>query len=113
MVNNKIIAELILNYGGIIDMSKTITIKGKEISEETIIEALKKHCGFTEVESLKAGDVVRGTNGIRIIVKGWNGTVISYKLNGGWQVDELDFDSSYRKIGTLDRIFMQAGINLA
>jgi len=29
---------------------KTIKIRGREISEDTIIEALKKHCGFKDRE---------------------------------------------------------------
>ena len=37
-------------------MSKMIKIKGREFSEDTIVEALKEHCGFKE--EIKAGDVV-------------------------------------------------------
>jgi len=36
-------------------MSKMITIKGKKVSEDTIVEALKKHIDFT-IEKPKAGD---------------------------------------------------------
>ena len=33
---------------------KTIEIKGKQISEQTIIEALKKHCSFDDFDESKA-----------------------------------------------------------
>ena len=113
MVSNETVAGLIKIYGGI-EMSKMINIKGKEISENTIVEALKKHCGFIEDEPLKAGDVVKCIFGLRIIIKDEDGYLTSHTLNGKHQMGEGDFvGSGYKKIGTLDRIFMQAGINLA
>lgn len=33
--------------------NKMITIKGKQISEQTIIEALKKHCNFDDFDESK------------------------------------------------------------
>lgn len=46
---------------------KMIDIKGKQISEQTIVEALKKHCGFEEFDENKAP--VFSKVGDRLIVK--------------------------------------------
>lgn len=89
-------------------MSKTINIKGKEISEDTIIEALKKHCGFTEKEPLKAGDVVRDYGEIRIIVSTPAEGLVAYGLDG----HSYSCWHGYKKIGTLDKIFIQAGYSI-
>ena len=103
MVTNKAVARLIKVYGGL-KMSNIITIKGKEISEDTIVEALKKHCGFTEDEPLKAGDVVRGAFGVRIITRCDTGRLAAYDLTGEFQMGESTLDSSYIKIGTLSEL---------
>ncbi len=85
-----------------IKMSKIINIKGKEISEDTIIEALKKHCGFEEEPDLKAGDIVRNAYGTRIIVKDIGGLLMAYNLGGLEQADETNSAwKNYKKIGTL------------
>lgn len=97
-------------------MSKTINIKGKEISEDTIVEALKKHCGFTEKEEepLKAGDVVRSDySGIRIIVSTPEGRLAAYGLDGYRQgIESSHCWRDYKKIGTLNKIFIQAGYSI-
>ncbi len=86
-------------------MSKTINIKDKEISEDTIVEALKKHCGFTEDEPLKAGDVVRGYSEIRIIV-GNSGNLVAYGLDGHvYGSENAPCWRDYKKIGTLVDFF--------
>jgi len=50
-------------------MSKMINIKGKEISEDTIVEALKKHINFQEQEIPKAGDKYSFGSYERLILK--------------------------------------------
>ncbi len=87
-------------------MSKTINIKGKEISEDTIVEALKKHCGFTEDEPLKAGDIVHNEYGdIRIIVCNNGKELIAYDVYGYRQSSETGRAwKTYKKISVLDTI---------
>lgn len=46
---------------------KMIEIRGKQISESTIVEALKAHCGFEEFDESKAP--VFSKTGTRLIVK--------------------------------------------
>ena len=105
----------LLIFKGKNKMSKTINIKGKEISEDTIVKALKKHCGFEEEELLVAGDFVcNRKDSVRIIVEqDCTNKLIAINLFGEFESNECNFKSSgYKKIGTLDRIFMQAGFNL-
>lgn len=89
-----------------IKMSKMITIKGKDVSEDTIVEALKKHCGFVDELPLAAGDIVRNINGLRILVEnqGNDNLLTSYGLDGAWQAgaDADGFHNcKYVKVGTL------------
>ena len=83
-------------------MINMINIKGKEISEDTIVEALQKHCGFEEEPDLKAGDIVRNRYGTRIIIKDIDGLLMAYDLSGREQADETDSAwKNYKKMGTL------------
>ena len=79
-----------------------MNIKGKEIPEDIIIEALKKYCVFEGEPPLKAGDIVCGVNGIRIIVECCNGKLTAHDLSGEYQMNESDFGSVYTRIGRLD-----------
>jgi hypothetical protein len=51
--------------------TRHIQIKGKMVSEDTIVEALKAHCGFAEEYTFKMGDVVelRPSGEKRLILK--------------------------------------------
>ena len=108
----KLFPKMSVQIYGETEMSKTINIKGKEISEDTIVEALKKHCGFAEDEPLKVGDVVKSVYGLRIIVGNVNGILTSHSLDGILKHDGNLDEAGYTKIGTLDRIFAQAGFSL-
>ncbi len=86
-------------------MSNMINIRGKEISEDTIVEALKKHCGFEEEPLLKAGDIVRNECGeIRIIVDmDFTGKLAAFDINGKMQSKEGNSVwPTYRTIETLN-----------
>jgi len=48
-------------------MSKMIEIKGEKVSEETIIEALKKHCGFEEKKERKKFEPIKIHGGCFVV----------------------------------------------
>lgn len=82
-----------------------ITIKGKQFSEETIVEALMKHCNFEEEKEkyiFQAGDIAKFGIHLRIIV--WvNGNLVACD-GGGYCVarGQAEFEScGYKKIGIL------------
>jgi hypothetical protein len=52
------------------DMSKMIKIGNREFSEDTIKEALKKHCDFEEKTELKLrhGDILENNKGVRRVI---------------------------------------------
>lgn len=82
-----------------------ITIRGKQFSEETIVEALEKHCNFEEEKYIfQPGDVVVNRGGdFRIIVGNVFSNFASYNLQGYKQSNlQEDFEYwGYKKIGTL------------
>ena len=87
-----------------------ITIRGQEFSEDTIVEALKKHCGFEKKEEpyqFKEADIVKCGECVRIIVdideSCIKKTLISVTLAGvrRAQGQEAFEGNSYRKIGSL------------
>jgi len=88
-------------------MSKMINIKGREISEETVIEALKKHCNFEEKFKEKyifqAGDIAVNCNKEKRIIVGTCGRLVSIDANGNEQSkSQQSFESwGYEKIGKL------------
>lgn len=87
-------------------MSKMINIKGQNISEDTIVEALKKHCGFQKDYRFQAGDVaLNHHDDIRIICAPID-KLISIDKWGFWQNDNENFNAAgYRKVTTLNKIF--------
>ena len=89
-------------------MSRMINIKGKEISEDTIVEVLKKHCGAAFFEPLKAGDIVNDPHGeIQIIVENGKGGLRAFDSCGKEQHSDAGhfinrlWDGYYTRIGTL------------
>ncbi len=94
------------------EMSNMINIKGKEISEDTIVELLKKHFGAAFFEPLKAGDVVNDPHGeIRIIVENGKGGLRAFDSCGKDQHSDAGhfinglWDGYYTRIGTLTDFF--------
>ena len=81
-------------------------IRGKEFSEETIVEALQKHCNFEEKKYIfKAGDVVINKEGeYRVIVQGFVDDLVSYDKRGGkMSSGQKEFEYwEYKKVGTLE-----------
>ena len=49
-------------------MSKTFNIKGRVFSEDTIVEALKKHTDFEETPVVKHGDILEDSCKTRLVV---------------------------------------------
>ena len=86
---------------------RMIEIKGQKISESTIIEALRKHCGFQETYQFQAGDVARNRWGEwRIIVRDSVGRIISCSINGRWEgtnQDTFEF-CGYQKVATFSEL---------
>jgi len=80
-----------------------IKIRGKEFSEETIVEALQKHCNFEEKKYiLQAGDVVVNSDGQHRVIVGYV-QPIAYNLSGNRMSEvQSEFEYfGYKKIGTL------------
>lgn len=85
-------------------------IRGKEFSEETIVEALQKHCNFEEkkkIDIFQTGDVVLfddwGGNSFYRILLRYKGELLSFNLDGQW-VDKGQNHFKllgYKKVGTL------------
>lgn len=89
-------------------------IRGKEFSEETIAEALQKHCNFEEkkkIDIFQTGDVVLfddwGGNSFYRILLRYKGELLSFDLNGQWLDKEHNKRQNhfkllgYKKVGTL------------
>ena len=81
-----------------------IKIRGKQFSEDIIVEALQKHCNFEEEKPyiFQAGDVAKHRDGdYRIIIN--FSRPISYDLYGNKaSTCQKDFELyGYTKIGTL------------
>lgn len=77
---------------------------GVEISEDTIVSALKKAGIAVEPKHIfAAGDVARGRCGVRIIASGSSGLLTSYDLDGAtWSTGQKSFeDNSYKYLGKL------------
>ena len=84
---------------------KMIPIRGKHVSEDTIVEALQKHCGFEEKPYVfKVSDLAENRDGgKRIICPDSNGGVMSIDLSGfHMSSSQSSFDAlGYKKIGVL------------
>jgi len=82
-------------------MSKMITIKGKKVSEDTIVEALKKHIDFT-IEKPKAGDYYTNNMDKRRLIL-YNDVLKYYSV-----VDMFDFSlimfENHTHFATLDEL---------
>ena len=80
-------------------------IKGKEFSEDTIAEALQKHCNFEEKPYIfQAGDVVTCCGCSRIILETLSNEFISFDVRDGTELlkgQEMFETYRYKKIGTL------------
>ena len=82
---------------------KMVNVRGQQISEDTVVEALRKHCGFQEKYQFKAGDVAKcRSKALRIICR-VDGKLHSFGLDGSLMCSgQTDFELfSYEKIGEL------------
>ncbi len=84
---------------------KMIPVRGKQVSEATIVEALQKHCGFEEKKYVfQAGDVIvlGNSRDIYIIIDN-HGVLESFWLDGiQREKGQAEFESKgYKKIGVL------------
>lgn len=84
-VLNKLI-EIRSKHFGRKEMDKMIDVKGKKVSESTVVEALEKHCGFEEKKEYvpQAGHVVQSWKGEeRFVIKlGCSGELATIDKSG-------------------------------
>ena len=80
-----------------------ITIKGKQFSEETVIEALEKHCNFKEPYVFQSGDIITFGNRLRIMLK-IGSELTAFRSDGIMMANsQKDFEGCcYKKVGTLN-----------
>jgi len=94
-------------------MSKMITIKGKKVSEDTIVEALKKHIDFT-IEKPHAGDYYTNNIGERRLVL-YNRVGKHFEKSGYSIVNMFDFSlvmfNNYTYFATLSELQEYMEIN--
>lgn len=87
-----------------------LQIRGILFSEDTIVEALRKHINFQEIPELKAGDVASACNGYRLIVKEPGKQKLwSFDFSGAIQNNDICTTNvkvdNYKKLTTIQEMF--------
>jgi len=82
---------------------KMVDVRGQQISEDTVVEALRKHCGFQEKYQFKAGDVAKCRGKALRIICRVDGKLHSLALDGSLMSSgQTAFEFyDYEKIGEL------------